>query len=131
MAADRDFTPAEIIHAGLAGIPANRPGLLGEYPKMLYRAGPGKAHTYQNVPLKMQGEYSADTLVVENAEEEREALAEGWGLTPDGKEPAPAAGMAEKDEEIAALKVLLEASIAQQEKRGPGRPPKPVEAPVE
>ena len=135
---DLQLTPAQVAHAKLAGIPDKRPGLFGEYPLAMFR--PRKADeaqpVYLNQPFKTQGE-DVSMLVVNNADEEVAASADGWTRTVDGKSEKEAC---EKDARIAAL----EAQVAAQErgagiaggapgiqsgdepqKRGPGRPPNP------
>lgn len=106
--------------AQIAGIPADRPGLGGEYPKAVYRKGVGEQ--LYGEPFKTAGN-KLDVATVENAEEEAEALALGWYLSPDLEaEQKRIDAMAEKDAEIARLQAQLAASG--EEKRRPGRPPR-------
>lgn len=84
----RELTPGEVIHAKLAGIPADRPGLLGPYPRMLYRKakpvrGPGiidgKEGNYIN---ECGAGLFCDTQIADSAEHEAELRADGWFVTP-------------------------------------------------
>ncbi len=82
---DREFSPAEIQHMRLAGMPADRPNMLGEYPKMLYRAGTPKEGTHHLAstidiaePLPIQGRTDIETMVVADEEEELRAMEQGW-----------------------------------------------------
>ncbi len=131
----KDLTEAQKRQADLAGIPADRPGLGAEYPKMIYSPGenPRHKHLDQEIPIG-NGKYDPvydklapgnhyRTAFVDNPEEEAQALADGWFLSPDRaaqeaelqKREAEAA----KDNRIAELEAQL---AAQQERRGPGRP---------
>jgi hypothetical protein len=83
---DRELSPAEIVHAKMAGIPADRPGLLGDYPKMLYRKGkpePG-SHSLASdtnggiTALPIAGHDDIETLIVASDDEELFALELGW-----------------------------------------------------
>lgn len=83
-----------------------------EYPKMLYREGGDLAdHKVNDTPLLIGGKFACETRIVEDAEEESEALSEGWTVAPDpGVRTAAqisAAREAEKDAEIALLKAQL------------------------
>jgi len=97
MAVDRELSPAEIVHAKMAGIPADRPGLLGEYPKMLYRKGEPEigAHSLASdaigglSSLPIAGHAGVTTLTVESAEEELLALEMGWHSTIDAAVAPP------------------------------------------
>lgn len=130
-----DLTETQKRFAKIAGVPADRPGLGEEYPKMVYRPGTNPRHHLLDKPLpigngKVAGEklspgFDCETALVDSADDEAQALADGWFLSPD-----PAAQAAEvekrnaeraKDDEIAALKAQL---ANQGEKRGPGRPPR-------
>lgn len=89
MAAHLELTPAQVNQARLAGIPADREGLLGEYPRMLYRRGNGD-HSHLGKPLPVQGLGDFETKTVENEEAELEALEAGWARSPtDAAAPAP------------------------------------------
>lgn len=146
---DLQLTPAQVAHAKLAGIPADRPGLLGEYPLAMFRARKADeaAPAYLNQAFKTQG-VDVSMIVVDDAEAEAAASADGWTRTVDGKTEKV---VSEKDARIAEL----EAQVAVQEqerdarlgmtvtgqistqtsgelqsreypaKRGPGRPPNP------
>ncbi len=86
-----------------------------DYPKMIYRDG--DMETLHGVKV--------DWMIVDNEDEEVEALSDGWRATPrsDGASRVVSA----KDAEIAALKAQIEAMSKPAEaeaKRGPGRPPK-------
>lgn len=134
MATEREYTPAEVAHMRKAGIPADRPGLGSEYPKMLYRATEDEDRLIQTTEEQkcgktwlVQNKYDGllcDTLVVNDIDEAEIAVADGWEDT-----PKAAHGMADgiakqasaKDAEIEMLKAELAAANA---KRGPGRPPK-------
>lgn len=86
MGIERELSPAEIVHARMAGIPADRPGLLGDYPKMLYRKGKlgfGEHSIASDAnggtsTLPIAGHDNLITLTVESADEELLALDEGW-----------------------------------------------------
>lgn len=77
---DRELTPAEIVHAKMAGIPTDRPGLGGEYPLMLYRKGNTTAE-YLNEPFDIGGVKNVETFVAQDADEELVALEEGFSRT--------------------------------------------------
>jgi hypothetical protein len=89
MAVDRELSPAEIVHAKMAGVPADRPGLLGEYPKMLYRKGTVEIGQHSLASdaigglsaLPIAGHKEVATMTVETAEEELLALELGWHST--------------------------------------------------
>lgn len=111
------------LRLSVAGIPANRPGLGAEYPKMVYKPGSNDRHYHMNQPLLMGNgalnrggdrldpgaEYQ--TAYVDNSEDEAEALAEGWMLSTDPNEQARQALKAveerAKDDEIALLRAQL------------------------
>lgn len=85
---NRELTPAQIAAARMAGIPADRPGLLGEYPKMLFRKRkPGDEAAIHNLAtdanggvseLPIQGEKNIVTLIVDSLDAELQASEEGW-----------------------------------------------------
>ncbi len=119
-----ELTEAQKLMAKVAGIPADRPGLNSEYPKMIYRPGQNPRHVLLNEPLLIAGKFECETALVDSAEDEAEALANGWFLSPDPAEQQKhAAKVAEaraKDDRIAEL----ERQLAEQgQRRGPGRPP--------
>jgi len=128
MGVDRDFTPAEIIHAKKAGIPADRPGLLGPYPRMLYKKAPLRLDDNKRAQNDYQG-FPCDLFIAESAEHEAELVADGWALTPADAHggspavtrPAPAERQPDaRDAEIA----LLKAQLAEAKKPRVGRPPR-------
>lgn len=100
-----ELTAAQIAAAQMAGIPADRPGLLGEYPKMLFKKGVlgTGAHDLASDAnggaslLPIQGRTDIITRVVEDEADELAAADEGW---------------VDKIDKIA----------ADEAKRGPGRP---------
>lgn len=109
----KDLTPQQKLMARTAGVPADRPGLGGEYPKMIYRPGKNDRHCLMSEPLKIAGKFECETAFVDSPEDEAQAMAEGWFLTPD---PAEQAAVIEKrkadtakDDEIAALRAQLAA----------------------
>lgn len=115
----KELTAGQIAQAQIAGVPADRANLGGEYPKAVYREGEGAI--LNGVPFKINGKL-IDTATVDNEEEEAEAISQGWYLTPDlTAEQKRRDEIAEKDAEIEALRAQLG------EKRGPGRPPRPRE----
>lgn len=81
MAAHLELTPAQVHQAKLAGIPADRDGLLGEYPRMLYRRGEGE-HNHLGKPLPVQDLGDFATKIVDNEEAELEAMEAGWSRSP-------------------------------------------------
>jgi hypothetical protein len=82
-----ELTDGQRKAAQYAGIPADRPGLGGEYPKAVYKADKeGKDRMLNNEPILVAGEYAVRTATVENEDEELEALEQGWFLTPNLKE---------------------------------------------
>lgn len=118
----KELTDGQKAAARMAGIPADRAGLLAEYPKAVYRAGEGAV--YLGEPFKIGG-HLIDTATVENAAEEADALEQGWFLTPDLKaEQARRDIVAEKDAEIDELRAQLAAT---EQRRGPARPPRVTE----
>lgn len=54
---------------------------MGDYPKVLYRAGNGEGHQLWGEQLLIDGKYSADVLTVNSEDEELSAMAEGWRET--------------------------------------------------
>jgi hypothetical protein len=64
-------------------------GLVTDYPKMLYKAGeiPHNEHHHQGEPIKIGGIHDAQTLVVNDADEELAALEDGWAATLATPEP--------------------------------------------
>ncbi len=109
----KDLTPEQKLAARTAGIPADRPGLGAEYPKMIYRPGKNERHQHVNEPLKIAGKFECETAFVDNAEEEAEALGSGWYLSPDPEHQKVADAKRReeraKDDEIARLKAELAA----------------------
>lgn len=98
---------------------------MSEYPRMLYRDGGDlNDHKLQDTPLKIMGKFTCDTRIVESSEEEAEAMAEGWAVSPDPDVQAAAqiaaSRDAEKDAEIAMLKAQLEEATAPAAKKGAG-----------
>ncbi|QPQ55588.1 hypothetical protein IC614_03020 [Allosphingosinicella flava] len=75
-----------------------------------------------DIPLKVMGKYECETMIVEDAQEEADALAEGWGVSPNpdvqSAAQIQAATVAEKDAEIA----LLRAQLAKFDGDGDGHP---------
>jgi hypothetical protein len=118
-----ELTEGQKLQARTAGIPADRPGLGAEYPKMVYRPGENERHMHMNQPLKIGNgtlnsvgdklspgiEYQ--TAFVDSPEDEVEALADGWMLSPDpgqqAKHEAKVKLERAKDDEIATLKAQL------------------------
>ncbi len=111
---------------------------LTEYPRMLYRKTDkpvtqeyADAAGLKDEPMVIN---SYDGLLCEtrvaNSLDEAEILSsEGWDVTPraaHGLSEGIAAQTSAKDDEIAALKAEL-ARVNSEPKRGPGRPPKPVD----
>jgi len=111
-----ELTEGQKRAAEFAGIPADRPGLGGEYPKAVYKADKeGKDRMLNNEPILVGGKHAVRTATVANEEEELEALEQGWFLTPNlQEEERKRDALAEKDAEIAALK----AQVAAKEKLG-------------
>lgn len=103
---------------------------MSDHPKMLYRAGGDLSeHKVNDEPLKIMGKFECETRVVADAQEEAEALAGGWTISPDPSVQSAAqvvaATISEKDAEIA----LLRAELAEAQRRKGGRPPKTQDAP--
>lgn len=124
MARELELSPAQVVQAKLAGIPADRPGLGDDYPRMLYlkTAKPKAMHKLLDISLDMQGVPSVDWVVVESAEEEAEAMEHGWTRTIDGKAEPKAS---EKDDLIAELQAQIAAQAALlNDAPRRGRPPK-------
>lgn len=129
-----ELTPAQVQQAKLAGIPADRPGLMGEYPRMLYKLGRRDEQSYLG---NVDGEFltwgkKVETKVVEDREEEVEALSEGWvrslegDATDDVADPRDLA-IAELQAQLAQANMrnaMGDAGFEPLPKRGPGRPPK-------
>lgn len=109
----KDLTPEQKLAARTAGIPADRPGLGAEYPKMIYRPGKNERHHHVGDPLKIAGKFECETAFVDTAEDEAEALANGWYLSPDPEQQKAADEKRKadtaKDDEIARLKAELAA----------------------
>ncbi len=124
-----DLTAAQKLMAKIAGIPADRPGIGAEYPKMVYRPGVNERHMLLGERLKIAGRFECETALVDNPDDEAEALASGWFTSPDPEVQEQEAAKREaelaKDREIADLRAQLAAS---NERRGPGRPPKQPDA---
>ena len=60
-------------------------GIPSEYPKMLYKSGEAVGHDLDEKPLAIdnrKGDKAVQTLIVQSADEEAEALADGWFMTP-------------------------------------------------
>lgn len=132
----KDLTESQKIMARTAGVPANRVGLGAEYPKMVFRPGDNPRHQLENKPLKigngpeaspdrLSPGYDCEIAYVDSAEDEAQALAGGWFLSPDPVEQKRAEAQRIADQAKDARIAELEAQLADQpEKRGPGRPPK-------
>lgn len=120
-----ELTEGQRKQAQIAGIPADRPGLGAEYPKMIYKPGGSNSrHMHLSEPLLVgNGEYDKNTQTlkpghecqtafVDDAEDEAAALADGWFLSPDPAEQARATAKQEieraKDDRIAELEAMLE-----------------------
>lgn len=116
---------------------------LSEYPRMMYKATTTeKIQEYADVVAGMKDEpmvinrfdgLLCDTLIAHDAGEAETLATNGWDLTPKaahGVEDGLAKEVSGKDAEIAELRRQLEASLAQEEKRGPGRPRKDVDNPA-
>lgn len=100
---EKELTPGQLAAARTAGLWADRPGLGAEYPKAVYRrAVASQDHKVLGEPIKVQGKYEVETATVHSADEELQALEQGWALTPADADPA----------------------VTIEPKRGPGRPPK-------
>lgn len=104
-----ELTPGQAAAAKFAGIPADRPGLGGEYPKAVYKGdAEGTDRLLLGSPILVAGEFAVKTATVNDETEELEALEQGWFLSPDLKaEVAKRTALQEKDDEIAALKAQL------------------------
>lgn len=120
--AEREFTPAEVAQARLAGIPADREGLGGEYPLMLYKPGDNPSHNILDEPLLVQNKHRVATMIVNDVDEELAAMEEGWSRSPDGKEY-----ISPEKTRIAELEAQLAAANAPRR----GRPPKDETAPLQ
>lgn len=100
MALNLELSPAQVAAAKMAGIPADRPGLLGDYPRMMYRKGtPNANDSSHNLAadangglsvLPIQGHKDIVTRVVDTMDEELLAAEDGWHETID-KALAPVA----------------------------------------
>jgi hypothetical protein len=108
----KELTEGQKKAAPFAGIPADRPGLGAEYPKAVYITdAEGTDRTLLGKPLLVQGKYSVRTATVANAEEEAEAIEQGWRLSPDMEaEAKKMSELQERDAEIARLREQLEKS---------------------
>lgn len=131
----KDLTADQKRQADIAGVPANRPGLGDEYPKMIYRPGENPRHMHMGEPLligngsyneraeRLSEGYECETAFVDSAEDEAQALEDGWFLSPfpdlQEKQAAKMEASRDKDNRIAELEAQL---AAQNDKRGPGRP---------
>lgn len=118
-----ELTEGQKLQAKIAGIPADRPGLGAEYPKMVYRPGPNERHVHMNQPLKigngalnrvgdkLEAGQEYETAFVDDPDDEAQALADGWLLSTDpGEQARYALKVAEeraKDDEIALLRAQL------------------------
>lgn len=122
MADKKELSEAQKLMAKIAGIPADRPGLGAEYPRMLYKPGVLTDHQLLGEDLKVQGKHAVESVVVENLEEEMEATAEGWSRSPDGVDAISEVLTVsiEKDARIAELEAMLAAQDAPRR----GRPPR-------
>lgn len=88
MTQERQFSAAEMAHMRLAGMPADRPGLLGTYPRMLYKKGePNLNEGAHNLAtdanggtevLPIDGHKDIITKVVQSEDEELLASEDGW-----------------------------------------------------
>lgn len=120
------------------------PNLLGQYPRMLYRATETEQREVQpgaesfddkEVADKSRvindfGGLLCDTIIASTADEAEVLASEGWDLSPQaahGQESGLVAATTAKDDRIAELEALLAASA---EKRGPGRPAKTEPEPI-
>lgn len=123
----KELTAGQIAAAQIAGIPADREGLGGEYPKAVYREGKGPQLLGE--PFKIGG-LLIDTATVANLEEEMEAIEEGWFLTPDLRtEERKRDELRDAQAEIEALKAQLAGQAGGEPvRRGPGRPPRNADA---
>ncbi len=113
---------------------------LSEYPRMMYRkTDVEQTQEYADAidglkdPPMVINRYAGllcETKIAHDASEAEALSTDGWDLTPaaaHGQEDGLAKQTSAKDDEIAALKAQLAASLAQTpepERRGPGRPPK-------
>lgn len=77
----KGLSPREIEVADKAGVWMDRPGLGDEYPRMLYRDGLNRDHYLNDEPATMDGRSDVQTLIVESAEGELEAMEDGWVRT--------------------------------------------------
>lgn len=100
---NRELTPQQIAQAKMAGIPADRPGLLDTYPRMLYKKGePDLNEASHNLAtdanggtalLPIGGHKNIITRIVLDEDEELTALGDGWETNVDralkvGEKPA-------------------------------------------
>jgi hypothetical protein len=93
MTQERQFSQVEIAHMRLAGVPADRPGLLGTYPRMLYKKGdPNANEGVHNLAtdanggtevLPIDGHKDIITSIVSSEDEELASLEEGWAVSID------------------------------------------------
>lgn len=138
----KDITAEQKKLAQIAGVPADRPGLGAEYPKMVYKPGDNPRHMHLNEPLaigngkhdkvsdRLSKGFHCETAFVDSAEDEMQALEEGWFLSPfpeeQEKQTERQAVERAKDDRIAELEAQLAAQSGEgeQTRRGPGRPPK-------
>lgn len=82
----KELTEGQMRAAQYAGIPADRPGLLDTYPRAVYKVGDGTVLNGQ--PFLIHG-VEVRCSTVGNAQEESEAKAQGWHLTPEEAATAP------------------------------------------
>lgn len=111
-----ELTEGQKRAAEFAGIPADRPGLGGEYPKAVYKEDKaGKDRMHCGEPILVDGKFAVRTATVANEDEELEALEQGWFLSPNLKEEVRKRdALAERDAEIA----RLTAELASKDKGG-------------
>lgn len=105
-----ELTEGQKKAAKTAGIPSDRPGLGADYPKAVYKKddADGADRLHLGKPLAVAGKHNVKTATVANAEEEEEALAQGWFLSPDLEaEEKKLSALQEKDAEIARLQEQL------------------------
>jgi len=106
--AERELSVKEMEMARIAGIPADRENLGGEYPKAVYQeASEDDAPKLYDKPFKIDGKLLR-MATVNDPIEEQEAIAQGWYLTTNLEaEQKKRDALAEKDEEIARLQAEL------------------------
>lgn len=86
MLSEKELTPAQILQAKMAGIPGDRPGLGGEYPKMLFKKGTPDPESHALASdtnggvalLPIQGHKDVITMTVDDVDAELTASEQGW-----------------------------------------------------